>query len=115
MHADFLSRRANDANPSSEERVTVDVMFIEGNQCVNASVVATETNGDPVVSKVLHSTQHSWPGKPELVFKPYYNKRLNLTHEDRILWNSRVVALKQLCTLLLQDQCAELLGIIKMK
>lgn len=46
---------------------------------MNASMVATETNGDPVLNNVLHFTQHNWPEKPEPVFRPYYNKRLDLT------------------------------------
>ena len=52
MYADFLSRRPIDADPSHEEQVTVNVMFIEGDQFVNASIVASETKRDSVLSKV---------------------------------------------------------------
>ena len=57
-------------------------MFIEGDQFVNASVVAMETQKDPVLSKVLQYTRHGWPDKPEPVLQPYYSKRLDLSHED---------------------------------
>ena len=58
VYADFLSRRPIDANLSQEEQVTVDVMFIEEDQFVNASMVARETKKDSVWSKVLHFTKH---------------------------------------------------------
>ena len=116
MYADFLSRRPTDAEPSQEEQVTVNVMFIEGDQFVNASIVASETKRDSVLSKVLQFTQHGWPEKPEPVFQPYRNKRLELTQEDGILlWNSRVIIPEVLHTLLLKDLHAEHLGMVKMK
>ena len=52
VYADFLSRRPIDDEPSQEEQVTVNVMFIEGDQFVNASIVASETKRDSVLSKV---------------------------------------------------------------
>lgn len=116
VYADFLSRKPIATEPSSAEQVTVNVMFIEGDQFVNASVVAMETKKDPLLSKVLHYTQHGWPEHPEPVFQPYYSKRLDLTHEDGVLlWNSRVVIPESLRSLLLKDLHAEHLGMVKMK
>ena len=64
--------------------------------------------------KVLQFTQHGWPEKPEPVFQPYHNKRLELTQEDGILlWNSRVIVPEVLRTLLLKDLHAEHLGIVQ--
>ena len=79
VYADFLSRRPIDADPSHEEQVTVNFMFIEGDQFVNASIVASETKRDSVLSKVLKFTQHGWPEKPEPVFQPYLNT-VSYTH-----------------------------------
>ena len=79
MYADFLSRRPIDADPSHEEQVTGNAMLIERDQLVNASIVASETKRDSVLSKVLQFTQHGWPEEPEPVFQPYHNKRLELT------------------------------------
>ena len=102
-------------NPSPEEQVTVNVIFIEGDQFVNAYMVARETRKDSVLSKVLHFTQYGWPGRPEPKFQPYH-KRLKLTQEDGILlWNSRVVIPEVLRTLLLKSLHAEHLGMVKMK
>ena len=116
VYADFLSRRPINADPSHEKQVTVNVMFIEGDQFVNASMVARETKKDLLLSKVLHFTQHGWPEKPDPLFQPYRNKRLELTQEDGILlWNSRVVIPEVLRTLLLKDLHAEHLGMVKMK
>ena len=116
VYAEFLSRRPIDADLSHEEQVAVNVMFIEGDQFVNASMIARETKKDSVLSKVLHFTRHFWPEKPESLFQPYHNKRLELTQEDGILlWNSRVVIPEVLRTLLLKDLHAEHLGMVKMK
>ncbi|XP_015765071.1 PREDICTED: uncharacterized protein K02A2.6-like [Acropora digitifera] len=114
----FLSRRPIEADPSHEEQVTVNVMFIERDQFVNASIVASETKRDPVLSKedgiLLRKPEK--PEKPEPVFQPYHNKRLKLTKEDGILlWNSQVIVPEVLRTLLLNDLHTEHLGMIKMK
>ena len=116
VHADILSRRPIDANPSQEEQVNMNVILIEGDQFKNASMVARETKNFSVLSKVLNFTQHGWPEKPEPLFQSYHNKRLELTLEDGILlWNSRVVIPEVLRTLLLKDVHAEHLGMVKMK
>ena len=96
--------------------MTVNVMFIEGDQFVNASIVASETKRDSVLNKVLQFTQHGWPEKPEPVFQFYHNKRLEVTQEDGILlWNSRVIVPEILSTPLLKDLHAEHLEMVKMK
>ena len=96
--------------------MTVNVMFIEGDQFVNASMVSRVTKKDSVLINVLHLTQHGWHEKPEALFQPYYNRRLELTQEDGILlWNSRVVITEVLRTLLLKDLHAEHLGMVKRK
>ena len=116
MYADLLSRTPINGKPSAQEKVTVNVMFIEGDQIVNAKMVTQETKNDPVLREVLHYTKNGWPEKPEERFQPYYNKRLELTHEDGVLlWNSRVVIPESLRTILLKDLHAEHLGMVKMK
>ena len=91
-------------------------MFIEGDQIVNAKMVTQETKNDPVLREVLHYTKNGWPEKPEERFQSYYNKRLELTHEDGVLlWNSRVVIPESLRTILTKDPHAERIGMVKMK
>ncbi|XP_031572639.1 uncharacterized protein K02A2.6-like [Actinia tenebrosa] len=90
-------------------------MFIEGEQIVDAAAVVKETKEDPVLSRVLHYTKDGWPSKPEVDFLPYYNKRLELTHEDGVLlWDSRVVIPSALRPLLLDDLHAEHFEVVKM-
>ena len=116
VFADFLSRKPIEYKQSAAEQVTVNVMFIEEDQFLNASVVARETTRDPVLGKVLQFTQQGWPNNLEPQFQPYYSKRLELSHEDGILlWNSRVVVPESLQALLLADLHAEHLGMVKMK
>ena len=74
VHANFLSRRPIDSGPSHKEQVTVNVMVVEGDKFVNASIVASETKKGSVLSKVLQFTQPGWREKPEPVFQPYHNK-----------------------------------------
>ena len=85
MFADFLSRKPIEYKQSAAEKVTVNVMFIEEDQFLNASVVAMETMRDPVLGKVLQFTQQGWPNNLEPVFQPYYSKRLELSHEELVL------------------------------
>ena len=67
----------------------------------------------PILSKVLHFTQHGWPEKPKLTFQPYYSKRLDLTHKDGILlWISKVVIPETVRSLQLRDLHAEHLGMV---
>ena len=101
---------------SAAEQVTVNVVFIEEDQFLNASVVAMETMRDPVIGEVLQFTQQGWLDNLEPVFQPYYSKGLELSHEDGILLrNSRVVVPESLQGLLLADLHAEHLGMVKMK
>ena len=53
VFADFLFRKPIKYKQSAAEQVTVNVMFIEEDQFLNASVVAMETRRDPVLGKVL--------------------------------------------------------------
>ena len=116
MFADVLSRKPTKYKQSAAEQVTENVMFIEEDQFLNASVVAMETMRDPVLGMVLQFTQQGWRNNLEPVFQPYYSKRLELSHEDGILlWNSRVVVPESLQALLLADLHAEHLGMVKMK
>lgn len=116
VHADFLSRKPVEAETSPEENVTVQVMFIEGEQIIDSNMVAMETKRDPILSKVLYFTKNGWPAHPGPEFFPYFSKRFELTHEDDILlWDSRVIIPSTLRAVLLADLHAEHLGMVKMK
>ena len=52
----FLSRKPMKTQPSAEEQVTANVVFLEGDQFLNASVVAMETKQHSVLSKMLQYT-----------------------------------------------------------
>ena len=52
--------------PSAEEQVTVNVVFLKGDQFLNASVVAMETKQHSVLSKMLQYTWEGWPDNPVL-------------------------------------------------
>ena len=67
----FLSRKPIKYKQSAAEQVTVNVMFIEEDRCLNASVVAMETVSDPVLGMVLQFTQQGWRNNVEPVFQPY--------------------------------------------
>jgi hypothetical protein len=116
VYADFLSRKPINIQPTPEEQVEVRVMFIEGEQIVNSTMVAMETKKDPVLSKVLDFTKNGWPEKPQPELQPYHTRRLELSHEDGILlWDTRVVISESLRDILLKDLHAEHFRIVKMK
>ncbi|CAB4032526.1 Hypothetical predicted protein, partial [Paramuricea clavata] len=81
VYADFLSRKPINIQLTPEEQVEVRVMFIEGEQIVNSTMVAMETKKDPVLSKVLDFTKNGWPEKPQPELQPYH------TSEDETIDN----------------------------
>ncbi|CAB4007683.1 Retrovirus-related Pol poly from transposon [Paramuricea clavata] len=116
VYADFLSRKPINIQPTPEEQVEVRVMFIEGEQIVNSTMVAMETKKDPVLSNVLDFTKNGWPEKPQPELQLYHTRRLELSHEDGILlWDTRVAIPESLRDILLKDLHAEHFGIVKMK
>lgn len=103
--------KPEEAESSPEEHVNVQVRFIEGEQIIDSTMVATETKKDPILSKVLYFTKHGWPEKPGPEYFPYHTKSLELTQEDSVLiWDSRVVIPDSLHVVLLNDLHAEHLG-----
>ena len=78
MYADFLSRRPTDANPSQEEEVIGCYVYWRRSVCTCIYGCQGDEK-DPVLSKVPHLTQYRWPEKPEALFQPYHNMRLELT------------------------------------
>jgi len=115
-YADYLSRNPIESEPSPEEQVTVQVLFIEGEQIVDSSMITSETRRDPILSQVLHYTKEGWPDKPKPELLPYFHKRMELTHEDDVLlWDSRVIIPDSLRPVLLNDLHAEHMGMVKMK
>ena len=79
VFAGYLSRRPVQAESSPEEQVNVQIMFIEGEQVIDSTVVARETRKDPILSKALYFTKHGWPEKPGPDYLPYYSKRFELS------------------------------------
>ena len=90
VFADFLSKKPLKAEPSPEEHVDVQVMFIDGERVNNSSMVAMETKKDSMLSKVLYFTRNGWSVKPRPEFFPYFSKRFELSYEDVLIWDSRV-------------------------
>ena len=111
-----MSKKPINGKPSPQEKVAVNVTFIERDKIVKAKMVIQETTNDPVLREVFYYAKNCCPEKTEERLQPYYNKRLELTHEDGVLlWISRVVIPELLPTILLKDLYAEHLGMVKMK
>lgn len=60
---------------------------------VTAAEIRRATARDPVLSRIYHYTQSSWPQcVDDGPLKPYFNRRLELiTHEGILLWGMRVI------------------------
>ena len=84
---------------------------------VSADDVRNETRGDIVlkhVSTILQSGE--WPKTIENVYRPYYDRRHELSTEDNIiLWGLKVVIPTPLRQNVLKELHNQYLGIIRMK
>ena len=74
VYADFLSMKPINGKPSPQEKVTVNFMFIEGDQIVNAKMVTQETKNDP---NPITITDWNSPMKME-----YYYGTLEWLYQD---------------------------------
>ena len=59
VYADFLSRKPMNTQPSAEEQVTVNVMFIEGDQWLPWKLIKQ----DPVLSSILRRVGQITPNQ----------------------------------------------------
>ena len=57
MDADFSSRKPIKSGRHTQEQVSVNVMFMKGDQCLYTLVVALKTKRSPFLSKLL---QYIW-------------------------------------------------------
>ena len=74
-YADFLSRKAlTNVPPSVSEKVTVQVLLVEGGEIVRAETVRTETAKDPILAQVLRFVRNSWPMEIPEELKPLYSR-----------------------------------------
>ena len=56
-YADYLSRKPVQGRPSPKENVSVQILFIEGEQVLTSSMIMMETRKVPILSKVLQCTK----------------------------------------------------------
>ena len=115
--ADFLSRKPMEGQPSTDEKVDVQVLFTETeHEVVNAATIVAETRKDPVLKKVLQHTIHGWPETSDVELLPYFTKCWELSvSEGILLWNECVIVPPSLRDVLLMDLHAEHSGAVRMK
>ncbi|KAK3697326.1 hypothetical protein QZH41_004724 [Actinostola sp. cb2023] len=114
--ADYLSRAPIQEKPTADEVQQDDVMLIDVKLSeipLTAKTVATETNKDPCLSKVLHlSTYKGGLARP----KPFFTRKNELSVEQGcLLWGNLVVIPTTLRSNILLDLHSEHLGIVRMK
>ena len=117
VFADYLSRKPMSGDPTRDEMVEQQVLFVqEESEIIRAATVAAETKRDVVLKKVLHFTINGWEEVSEPELFPYFAKRWELSVEDNILlWNGRVVMPDSLRVILLNDLHSEHSGVVRMK
>ena len=83
---------------------------------VTASEVETATRQDLVLSKVHRFVRQGWPFTVEEVYKPFSNRRLELSTEGHcLLWGNRVVIPQKLRKRVLDDLHRDHSGMVRMK
>jgi len=96
-NADTLSRFPLPEHPHSVPvpPETVAVMEHLSQIPLTAAKLRQQTDRDPTLSKVKRYTKLGWPaslGNEDVLLKPYFNRRLELSLEDNVLmWGNRVV------------------------
>ena len=74
------------------------------------------TRRDPILSKVLLHTKRGWPSKVPEVWKPYWNRHLELSLKDEcVMWGIRVIVPRKLQTEVLQELHQSHPGTVRMK
>ena len=75
-----------------------------------------QTEGDPVLSKVLQYTQNGWPHVVPTELKPFYQRQNELTIEAGcLLWGTKVVIPERFQAQLLSELHVSHPGIVRMK
>ncbi|XP_031570808.1 uncharacterized protein K02A2.6-like [Actinia tenebrosa] len=120
--ADYLSRAPLQEPPDlSDLPEQEDVLLIDEELLsqlpLTAKTVASETQKDPCLAKVLQSTREGWPSKcDDDKLQPYFSRKTELTVEQGcVLWGSRVVIPSTLRPTLLLDLHSEHTGTVRMK
>ena len=92
-NADAMSRLPLPNQPSNTPVPSELVLLIENlNEApITSDQIAGWTQKDPILSRVMQHIMLGWPATVESEFKPYWNRRLELsTHAGCILWGLRV-------------------------
>ena len=83
---------------------------------VQASVVASSTRSDPLLSKILAWLRTGWPTRVPEPFSQYWTRRNELTLQDNcILWGIRVVVPEGLRSQILTELHRGHPGIVRIK
>ena len=83
---------------------------------VTAECVLVATRRDPVLSKVHQFTRDGWPAVISDGYKPYWNRRQELSTEGGcLMWGNRVVIPQKLRARLVEELHRDHPGMVKMK
>ena len=83
---------------------------------IKASQIQQATQADKILRNVMRFTRNGWPDTVSAVYKPYFNKRNELSVEAQcLLWGIRVVIPNPLREALLQELHHDHPGVSKMK
>ena len=114
--ADYLSRKPQAGQPSPDELVEEQVLYLTTENIVNAEAVARETRKDPVLSQVLRFTKIGWPAEVPAELTPYFRKQNEISlQNDVLMWDSRIIIPLNLQDILLKDLHSEHSGMVRMK
>lgn len=115
--ADSLSRLVSETNDNVQKHENSDVVnWVEKHLPIDFSQIKTKTMRDLILQKVITYVIGSWPQVVTNAIKPFYNRKLELHVEGKVLfWGYRTVIPTKFTKLLLTELHSTHLGIVKMK
>ena len=117
-NADGLSRLPLPVMPPEDPNADPKVFNISQIESlpVTVSKLRIATASDKLLSKVVRYTKGQWPHQVPQEFRPFFNRRTELTVEEGcLLWGYRVVVPQRLREKLLQELHKDHPGVTKMK
>ncbi|XP_050524610.1 uncharacterized protein K02A2.6-like [Daktulosphaira vitifoliae] len=113
--ADVLSRMPLKVEKANTPEITY-LHYIDEMRIMDAALVKTETNKDPILSKVKYYIQYGWPEQVQKELEPFkLRKELLNLEQEIIIWGHRVVIPETLRDKMLKELHQNHLGIVKMK
>jgi hypothetical protein len=110
--ADALSHLPLPVQDEPDDREIYRISYVDDLPVTSRDILKA-TRKDPVLSRVHDFVVNGWPSVVEDKFKPYFQRRSELSVDQNIvLWRMHVIVPTMLCSRILENVHEEHLGIV---